>query len=226
MKSADSRGDFDDNYTIRGLLSHDHVWFKQTRRESIRFRELSRREFLANIITSSRFRLLFYIRLMRKAHISGHSLFAAIIRKRLLFKYGVDVSPKAEIGPGLQLPHPQGVIIGGSSKIGLYVQIGQFCTIGGNLGKKDREGGAFPTLGDHVRVLAGTVVAGPVTVGDNTIIGANSVVVQDIPEKSLAQGVPAGLIKRDGVTLPSVEERITRLEEKLNQISLQRDQLE
>ena len=108
--------------------------------------------------------------------------------------FGIEVSPKVEIGGGLFLPHTVGTVIG-AERIGKNVTIMQGVT----LGTKEPDFGftvsTRPIIGDHVLIGAGAKVIGPVTVGDYAKIGANAVVVHDIPAYALAVGVPARVIK-------------------------------
>jgi serine O-acetyltransferase len=91
-----------------------------------------------------------------------------------------DISPDAEIGPGLYLYHGLGTVIGKGTRIGANAIVCQNVTIGGGA-----------ALGDDVRLWAGAVVVGRVTVGDRSEIGANGVVVSDVPADTIAVGVPA-----------------------------------
>ena len=107
--------------------------------------------------------------------------------------FGIEVSPKVSIGGGLFLPHTLGTVLGAS-------QIGENCTImqGVTLGASDTDlcftVSERPVIGSNVLIGAGAKVIGGVTVGDHARIGANAVVLQDVPAYALAVGVPA-LIK-------------------------------
>ena len=107
--------------------------------------------------------------------------------------FGIEVSPRVYIGGGLFLPHTVGTVLGAS-------QIGENCTImqGVTLGASDTDLGFTvserPVIGSNVLIGAGAKVIGGVTVGDHARIGANAVVLQDVPAYALAVGVPA-LIK-------------------------------
>jgi len=96
------------------------------------------------------------------------------------------------IGPGLFLQHGFSTIISADS-IGENCWINQQVTIGHN-GKNNR-----PTIGKNVRIASGAKVIGRITIGDNVIVGANAVVVKDVPENCVVVGVPAYIIKRNGV---------------------------
>jgi serine O-acetyltransferase len=101
---------------------------------------------------------------------------------------GSDLPATVEIGGGLVLPHPQGVVMHGEARIGPNCMIFQQVTIGTG----PREG--VPTLGGHVDVGAGAKVLGGVVVGDHAKIGANAVVLCDVPAGATAVGVPARII--------------------------------
>jgi len=108
--------------------------------------------------------------------------------------FGIEVSPKVEIGGGLFLPHTVGTVIG-AERIGENVTIMQGVT----LGSKEPDLGftlsTRPIIGNHVLIGAGAKVIGRVTVGDYAKIGANAVVVHDIPAHAVAVGIPAQVIK-------------------------------
>jgi len=119
-----------------------------------------------------------------------------IFSSQILRYYGV------QIGPGLYLTHPHGITIGGAT-IGKNLTLSKNCTIGAKLpvgaqgvGPMDWHSKERVVLGDWVFMGAGSCILGPVTVGDNVIIGANSVVVDDIPSNVMVAGVPARIIKK------------------------------
>lgn len=107
---------------------------------------------------------------------------------------GIDIAHGAEIGPGLYLPHAQCIVIG-NAVIGNNVTIYPGVTIGATWGKT-KEGKQYATVGDGVKISTGAKIVGPVSVGKNSIIGANAVVVNDIPEDSVAVGIPAKVTRR------------------------------
>lgn len=122
----------------------------------------------------------------------------AFLATRRIRSQGADVSVSAEIGPGLRIPHPCGVVIGGKTRIGSRAQIYQGVTLGGSLGK-DRGGGwTQPRIGDDVYIGAGAAILGPVSVGNRVVIGANAVVTRDLPDDCVAVGVPARIVRRNG----------------------------
>ena len=111
---------------------------------------------------------------------------------------GVEIHPGARIGRRLFIDHGMGVVVGETAEVGDDVVLFHGSTLGG---KTMRHGKRHPTLGDRVVVGAGAKVLGPVWIGDGAQIGANAVVVHDVPAGAIAVGVPAQ------VRLPRVPER-------------------
>lgn len=200
------------------LLSHDYAWFHERKiRKSVYIR-LDRYTIAKNISNNSTFRFVFLIRLVRRLWHSNQKIKAAILRKCIFHLYHTEISFDAMIGPGIQIPHPQGIIIGGHTRIGYYTHIGQQVTIGGNVGKKNDKGREFPIIGDYVRIMPGSVVVGPVSVGNHSIIGANSVVVHDVPPNTVVSGIPAVPLNENREKIQLLEERIARLEAQLTKL--------
>lgn len=104
------------------------------------------------------------------------------------FFTGIEIHPGAEVGRRFFIDHGAGVVIGETTEIGDDVLLYQGVVLGGvSLEKKKRH----PTIGNNVMIGAGTIVLGPVHIGDGARIGAASLVVNDVPENSIAVGVPA-----------------------------------
>lgn len=103
-----------------------------------------------------------------------------------------ELPSSAEIGPGLYLPHPQGVILGGQSRIGPHVAIFQQVTLGA-------WNGASPRIAAHASLFAGAKIIGKVAVGRRAFVGANAVVLGDVPPWHSAVGVPAKCVRRKDV---------------------------
>ena len=112
------------------------------------------------------------------------------------FTTGIEIHPAATIGDGVFIDHGSGVVIGETAVVGDDCVIYQGATLGGT-GKET--GKRHPTLGKNVMVGCGARVLGPITIGDNVKIAANAVVLSDLPPNSTAVGVPARIVKRDGV---------------------------
>lgn len=100
---------------------------------------------------------------------------------------GADIPLGTRIGGGLLLPHPNGVVIHPDAEIGPNCLIFQQVTIGAI-------GNGVPRIGGHVDFGAGAKVLGPISIGDHVLIGANAVVIQDVPSRSMAIGVPARIV--------------------------------
>lgn len=110
---------------------------------------------------------------------------------------GIEIHPGAKIGKGLFIDHGMGVVIGETCEIGDNVLIYQGVTLGGT--GKDT-GKRHPTIGNNVMIGAGTKILGPFKVGDNSKIGAGSVVLKEVPPNCTVVGVPARVIKRREVS--------------------------
>jgi len=113
------------------------------------------------------------------------------------FLTGLEIHPGASIGPGFFVDHGAGVVIGETTNIGKNCVLFHNVTLGGT-GK--HQGKRHPTLGDNVFIGTQATLLGPITIGDNVKIGANSfIVMNDVPSNSTVTGTPARIIKQDGV---------------------------
>lgn len=121
---------------------------------------------------------------------------AGIVQRWMLRSCFCDISCSAEIGAGLLITHTIGLVIGGGTRLGKNCDVRQNVTLGGNFSKTDEHGRTQPWVGDNVSVGAGAVVIGPIRVGSNAVIGANSVVTRDVPENAIVSGIPAEVIKQ------------------------------
>lgn len=110
---------------------------------------------------------------------------------------GVEIHPGARIGRRFFIDHANGVVIGETSEVGDDVMLYHQVTLGGTSMAQTKR---HPTIGNHVLVGAGAKILGPVVVGDNSAVGANAVVVKDVPADSSAVGIPATVRskKKDG----------------------------
>lgn len=128
---------------------------------------------------------------------------ARYISQRARRKTGIEIHPAAKIGKGLFIDHGMGVVIGETAEIGDYCTIYQNVTLGGT--GKD-QGKRHPTLGNNVMVGSGAKVLGPFKVGDNARIAANAVVLTEIPPNSTAVGVPARVVRLNGIRTSSLDQ--------------------
>ena len=139
------------------------------------------------------------VRRHRRAHwlwTHNFKLLARLVSQRTVRKTGIEIHPGAVIGEGLFIDHGDGVVIGETTVIGDNVTLYQGVTLGGT--GKDT-GKRHPTLGKNVTVGSGAKVLGPFTIGDNSKIAAGAVVLKEIPPNATAVGVPAQVVKLDGV---------------------------
>ena len=117
-------------------------------------------------------------------------------------KTGIEIHPGAKIGKGFFIDHGNGVIIGETAIIGDNVTLYQGVTLGGT-GKE--QGKRHPTVGNNVMISAGAKVLGSFKIGDNSKIGAGSVVLEEVPPNSTVVGVPGRVVKRNNQALPQEE---------------------
>ena len=106
---------------------------------------------------------------------------------------GVDIHPAAVLGEGLLIDHATGVVIGETAEVGAQVTLYQGVTLGGTSLSKGKR---HPTVGDRVTIGAGAKILGPITIGHDSRIGANAVVVREVPPNSVVVGVPGQVIAR------------------------------
>src|SRR5437763_15022683 len=115
---------------------------------------------------------------------------------------GIEIHPAARIGRGLFIDHGMGVVIGETAEIGDNVTLLQGVTLGGTSLKREKR---HPTLGNNVTVGAGAKVIGGFTIGDNSRIGAGSVVVREVPSNCVVVGVPGRVTYKDGQRVDGVD---------------------
>ncbi len=113
---------------------------------------------------------------------------ARILTQLTRFLTGIEIHPGATIGRRFFIDHGMGVVIGETTEIGDDVMIYHGVTLGG---RSLKQGKRHPTIGNGVTVGAGAKVLGPLSIGDNSAVGANSVVTHDVPPESIATGIPA-----------------------------------
>ena len=145
------------------------------------------------------FRVMLSYRRAHKQYQKGHYFRARYISQKAARKTGIEIHPGAVIGKGFFIDHGTGVIIGETTVIGDNVTLYQGVTLGGT-GKET--GKRHPTIGDNVMVSAGAKIIGSFTVGENSKIGAGSVVLEEVPPNCTVVGVPGRIVKRDNVKVP------------------------
>ncbi|MCZ8537637.1 serine O-acetyltransferase [Paenisporosarcina quisquiliarum] len=178
------------------------------------------------------------------AHRVAHALFkrkffflARVVSQMSRFFTGIEIHPGAKIGRRFFIDHGMGVVIGETCEIGNNVTIFQGVTLGGT-GKE--RGKRHPTLHDNVLVATGAKVLGSITIGENSKVGAGSVVLKNVPPNSTVVGIPGTVVIQDGVKvkrdlnhqdLPDpVADKCNMLEEKIailrEQVAVVSEQLE
>lgn len=148
------------------------------------------------------FKVMMHYRLAHKLYRKKHYFWARLVSQRGARKTGIEIHPGAQIGKGFFIDHGNGVIIGETTIVGDNVTLYQGVTLGGT-GKE--QGKRHPTIGNNVMISAGAKVLGSFTIGDNSKIGAGSVVLEEVPPNSTVVGVPGRVVKRNNVSLPQDE---------------------
>ncbi len=140
-----------------------------------------------------------YYRISHRWYKKGHFFWARWLSQRAARKTGIEIHPGATIGRGLFIDHGAGVIIGETTIIGDNVTLYQGVTLGGT-GKE--KGKRHPTLEDNVMVSAGAKILGSFTIGENSKIGAGSVVLAEVPPNCTVVGVPGRIVRQDNTKVP------------------------
>jgi serine O-acetyltransferase len=111
------------------------------------------------------------------------------------FLTGIEIHPGAKVGPGFFIDHGMGIVIGETAEVAANVTLYHGVTLGGTSWKKGKR---HPTLEDDVVVGAGAKILGPIRIGARTRVGANAVVVKDVPPDSVVVGIPGRITHRHG----------------------------
>jgi serine O-acetyltransferase len=134
-------------------------------------------------------------RVAHALHAAGVPLLPRLLAAASRLLTGIEIHPAARIGHGLFIDHGMGVVIGETAEIGANVTLYQGVTLGGTgfaCGKR------HPTVEDNVTIGSGAKLLGPITVGHGSKIGANSVVIHDVPPHSTVVGNPGHPVRIDG----------------------------
>ena len=143
-----------------------------------------------------------WYRLAHRLYLKKRYFAARMISQCTARRTGIEIHPGAKIGKGFFIAHGHGVVIGETAEIGDNVTLYQGVTLGGT-GKE--QGKRHPTLGDNVMVSAGAKVLGSFKIGENSKIGAGSVVLKEVPANCTVVGVPGRIVKQDGAKIPRMD---------------------
>ena len=163
--------------------------------QSIIDRDPAAKSKLSLILTYPGVKAVFFHRIANFFSVAKFDLIARIISQFSRFLTGIEIHPGAKIGKNLFIDHGMGVVIGETSDIGDNVTIYHMATLGGiapSINSNDqRKIKRHPTIEDEVVIGSGAQVLGPVRVGRCAKIGANAVIIKDVPEKAVMVGIPA-----------------------------------
>lgn len=179
--------------------------FKNLREEiaSVRERDPAARSDIEILLTYSGLHAVMIYRVAHRLYINQYKTAARALSQLGRLLTGIEIHPGAKIGKSLFIDHGAGVVIGETAEIGDNCLLYQGVTLGGT-GKG--KGKRHPTLGNNVMVGCGAKVLGPFTVGDNAKIAANAVVLEAVPPNATAVGVPARVVRRNGVRVNDLDQ--------------------
>ena len=145
---------------------------------------------LAILLTSPGLHAIWTHRVAHRLWARGAKLPALVLAQGARSVTGIEIHPGATIGRRFFIDHGMGVVIGETAEVGDDVMLYHGVTLGGRSLKREKR---HPTVGSRVTIGAGARVLGPVYIGDDVQIGANSVVVKDVPAGAIATGIPAAI---------------------------------
>jgi serine O-acetyltransferase len=190
------------------------------------------RSYLEVILTYSGLHAIWAHRIAHAFYKRKFYFIARVISQISRFFTGIEIHPGAKIGRRFFIDHGMGVVIGETCEIGDNVTVYQGVTLGGT-GKE--KGKRHPTIKDNVLIAAGAKVLGSITIGENSKIGAGSVVLHDVPPNSTVVGIPGRIVVQNGVrvnkdlnhrNLPDPDaDRFKELEEEIKKLRSELEQL-
>ncbi|ADG04908.1 serine O-acetyltransferase [Kyrpidia tusciae] len=176
------------------------------------------------LLTYSGLHALWFYRVAHRLYLRRRFTLARMVSQFARFLTGIEIHPGAKIGRGVFIDHGSGVVIGETAEIGDNVTIYQGVTLGGT-GKE--KGKRHPTVGNNVLISTGAKILGAITIGDNSKIGAGSVVLKDVPPNSTVVGIPGRVVILDGrrvndmdhVNLPDpVADLLRSMQQQINEL--------
>ncbi len=171
------------------------MFFKTLREEArnILMKDPAAKNMLEVMLCYPSLKAIIYHRISHKLYKKKRYTLARIISQRARRITGIEIHPGAKIGKNLFIDHGMGVVIGETAEIGNNVTIYHGVTLGGIGG--DPNSKRHPTVEDNVMIGAGAKILGPVTIGKGAKIGANAVVLDDVPPYTTVVGVPARVVR-------------------------------
>ncbi|HEX3177940.1 MAG TPA: serine O-acetyltransferase [Methylomirabilota bacterium] len=145
---------------------------------------------------------LAFHRLAHRLWHAGFTTLARAVSHVARFATGIEIHPAARLGHGLFIDHGMGVVIGETAEVGDNVTLLQGVTLGGTSLRREKR---HPTLGNNVVVGAGAKIIGGFRIGDNSRIGAGSVVVREVPPNAVVVGVPGRVTYKDGQRVGGID---------------------
>ncbi len=198
---------------------------------AVKERDPAARSSLEIFLLYSGLHAVMWHRLAHWLYNAGLKFLARFISQAVRLFTGIEIHPGAKLGRGVFIDHGSGVVIGETAEVGDGCTIYQGVTLGGT--GKDK-GKRHPTLGKNVLVGAGARILGPFKVGDNAKIAANAVVLSEVPENCTAVGVPARVVRRNGIKVEQLDQvhipdpvaqELCRLEAQIDRLYKQLDEL-
>jgi len=154
---------------------------------------IGKKSFVRTYFLVPGFNYIVWLRLTQKYN----NKFMKFLLKRKMIRFGIEIRPETKIGKGFYIGHWGGIVINDNVKIGMNCNISQGVTIGSaNRGKKI----GVPVIGDNVYIGPGAKIFGKISIGSNVAIGANAVVINDVPDNMVVGGIPAKVISKEGST--------------------------
>lgn len=184
------------------------------------------------VLTYSGLHAIWFHRVAHAFYKRNLRFLARVVSQVSRFLTGIEIHPGAVIGRRLFIDHGMGVVIGETCEIGDDVTLYQGVTLGGT----GKEGGKrHPTLHDNVLVASGAKVLGSITIGENSKVGAGSVILKEVPPNSTVVGIPGKIVIANGIRVKDkldhtlqdpISDEIKRLEQQIQELQLRTQQLE
>lgn len=178
--------------TLRALIGSDLARFTET--FALRGQPFSRSKVMfESFMFKAGFQAAVLYRIAHWCHERGWTYPAWYLCRLNLALTGADIEFNADIGPGMFISHPVGIVIGRGTRIGSHVTIFQGVTCGARSWRPEAIT-RFPTIGDNCFLFAHATVLGPIHIGNECVIGAHALVTRDLPDRAVARGAPAVIV--------------------------------